>query len=201
MYTVDPYLLEDNLGELLCAVFGENNVTPQKTFQRKDGLETVLSQPKVKVDFYISRSDLPEDIIVEYNGPRHYTTYGRIIRDYEVREMAKMIGIRLVEIPYFVQMNNYTFSEYFGRDVKDIVHPDIVCEWPSGFVSKKIIMPYDYCILGVERFKNDLSFLSKVKVSNSDHPGTWVETARSIINSLKVRKDRYYDDFEKRFMS
>lgn len=141
---ISPYLSEKNIYQILSFVYGESSIKKQVRIKDNDRIFIV--------DYTVS---LPNNelMIVEFNGYHHYTDTKTIIRDYALREYCYTNNIKLVEIPYFVQLFNHNFSKYFGCNIDK----EITTNQPSGFIIEKIVLPYDYCSLGVTRFMDDIS--------------------------------------------
>ena len=188
-FIIEPYLTEANLGQLLAEIFDENHVHPQYSFLKKNNLSDVMVQNKIIVDYYVDHPTLPQPLVVEYNGPRHYTSFKQIHRDYQLRSICEKLNYRAVELPYFVQLNNDSYPEYFGSDVCNLFPIDIECEWVSGFISKKIIMPYDFCLEGQFRFLEDTTSNSKVITPTVDKGIEWCKTRDAVIRSMHNRQD------------
>jgi hypothetical protein len=144
----------------------------------------------MRVDYSLIMPHNGQLLFVEFNGPTHYTQSKTIYRDYMLRDYCYHNDIRLVEIPYFVQLNDYTICEYFGDDVFDFYIKDrieITTPIPSGFIEKKIILPYDYCTLGLLRFQEDINpSTSKVK-TGYETDAEFSQTAKEIYHSICMR--------------
>lgn len=128
-----------------------------------------------------------QQVFVEFNGPTHYTNTSTILRDYALRSLCEDQNIRLVEIPYFVQMNDYSIEEYFGVAVLPMLEgKTVVSALSSGFNDRPIVLPYDYCQLGVSRLMSDLNPNSKVRNGDPEDLGAdcW-GTLREIWESLQ----------------
>lgn len=96
-------------------------------------------------------------IIVEYNGHRHYTQASTILADVEKKKMYENMGYMVVEWPYWVQPDKYTVPALFHTSGR--IFEQHFCDFHQGFVSKKCILPADFCSLGEERFYYELSCL------------------------------------------
>lgn len=144
-FNISPYLSEKNLYDVLSFVFVNNTINKQVRI--KDGDKTYV----VDYSVILSNGDL---MLVEFNGYHHYTNTKTIVRDYALREYCIKNNIKLVELPYFVQLSNHNFSKYFGINLTD---KNITTDQKSGFIASKIVLPYDYCLMGVNRFMADIS--------------------------------------------
>ena len=172
---ISPYLSETNLYTVLSFVFDDAIVSRQNRISINNKIFIV----DYKVKF-------PNDKImfVEFNGYYHYTETKTIIRDYNLREYCLTNDIILVEIPYFVQLFSHNFYKYFQKDLLGKV---LTTDQPSGFIVNKTILPYDYCIMGVKRFLDDIS------------PNDL--TTQEIITSLINRSDYEVDTLKQSFVS
>ena len=155
---ISPYLSEGRLSDVIQFVF-ETEATKQRQV-------TVPDAGRLRVDASFS---LPsgQDVFVEFNGPTHYTSTKVIQRDYALRRFCAEGNIRLVEIPYFVQINNYSVEKLFGQAVSTFMSGKVITSaTQSGFIVRPIVMPYDFCLLGIGRFTKDL--LPDASVQNGD---------------------------------
>lgn len=73
-----------------------------------------------------------------------------------MREYCSKNNIRLIEIPYFIQLTNNTFLQHFGCDFEYILdNVQLTSDIPSGFISKNIVLPCDFNLLGLYRFYSE----------------------------------------------
>lgn len=118
-----------------------------------------VSVPRFKWDEGLFLPDFViEDLklIIEYDGPRHYTQASTAVRDFKKTEVYTQHGYKVINIPYFVQLDEAVISDLFS-DYKDELNSNSTFNiYPHGFISDKVILPADFCSLGVERFKKDL---------------------------------------------
>lgn len=178
---IHPYLSEKNLLEVLELIF--------KTPIQKQ-VRIPLTNKTAIVDYVFNLPHNDQEVFVEFNGHLHYTQTNTIERDYMLREHCVKNNIRLIEIPYFIQLNLYTIPQYFGKDIEAYLeNVTITTSQESGFLEKKIVLPYDYCVLGLERFLNDLTPTSKVLCSTIEDTCIYEKTTQQIINSLKQRSE------------
>ena len=124
----DEYLNEKKLGEILSAVFEQ--VTPQYKV-------SVYGQT-LKVDYRILYED--KEIFVEFNGYRHYTNSKTIERDEILELHCSVNDIILISIPYWIQLNSYTFEQFFGEEIFEKVLKNkkiaLTTSYPSGFINE-----------------------------------------------------------------
>lgn len=89
-------------------------------------------------------------VVVEFDGDEHYRHTMKIKVDREKDAAALAEGLRVVRVPYWVQLDRPTFRHLFGFDA------DIETDFPHGFITTKVF-PASFCELGVDRFKRELS--------------------------------------------
>lgn len=136
------WLTESSLKRLLFHVFGESNVICNKN------LEGVFGRP----DFYIPKHKL----IVEYDGPHHYTSSEAILRDDKKDQSAESLGIKVLRVPYFIQLDFDTLLQFIGDDDNLGNLSDFYLYYPDGFVHPECVLPADFCEAGIDKFKGDL---------------------------------------------
>lgn len=136
-YDVTQALSEDNLEEYLRIIFPEVN-----DWQRNKKLAGYFP------DYYSPSLQM----VIEYNGPLHYTDSRTIYRDSLKKAKYESVGLKVIEIPNFIQLDSKTVKILFNKDV------EIKRKYPHGFISKLKTMkvPADFCELGVYRFEEDL---------------------------------------------
>jgi hypothetical protein len=111
---------------------------------------------RYRPDFRSERHQL----IVEFDGDEHYRSAKKILGDKERDEAFAVAGYRVVRIPYFVQLAGVVIAGLFG-DVASS-HEDFL-QFPHGFIAKTVIMPADFCELGIARFEADLLRFSYIR--------------------------------------
>lgn len=113
-------------------------------------------------------------LIVEFNGHFHYTVPNTILSDEKKRLAYITLGYKIIEIPYFLQLDSRITKFLFGL-------PKGFNSFPHGFISKNLVLPASFCSLGVQRFYKELT----------NFP---LEVAKEIIQSLEnrpeLKKDR-----------
>ena len=111
---------------------------------------------RFKIDWYSDNLKFG----VEFDGYQHYTSSRQILADERKLNLCKTCNIKLIRIPYFVQLSKDVIKLLFDLDIKEFEQI-----YPHGFVSKKstMVYPADYCWLGIEKFKNDLEKFSIIK--------------------------------------
>lgn len=124
--------------------------------------EAPVPDTKLRFDFLLTDISTKQKVAIEFNGYQHYTNPRVILNDERKAEIAKEQKIRLVEIPYWIQLNNEMFKYYFKRQPST----KIIQEYPHGFIDKKATLPAAFCSLGARRFVEEYLKLPK-KIQNA----------------------------------
>lgn len=126
----------------------------------KSDVEFIFNKPVPNTPLSRARPDIrceEYNVIIEFNGPRHYTEAPRILADYAKIEAYVKMNYRCINIPYFVQMCPELLEMIFLDDIP------FVQEFPHGFISQKIVLPGSFCTLGIHRFMTDLDLFHFAK--------------------------------------
>ena len=116
-----------------------------------EGSEVPVPDSKMRFDFVVFDKETNKKVAIEFNGYQHYAN-PKVILNYERKQrISKSNKIKLVEIPYWVQLTNETFKYYF----KHKPTTEIIQDYPHGFIDKKALLPSAFCSLGVERFAEE----------------------------------------------
>lgn len=150
------YLTENLLNKFLIDRFdGEIIIRNKKVSE---------SNVRLRPDFQLPRLKL----IIEFNGYQHYTLSKTIINDDIKTKCYTRLGYTIINIPYFVQLDNrivkFLFDSYNTKTNE-------FNKYPHGFIDKKAALPSDFCELGQKRFLHDLNNFSIIR--------------KEIVNSLK----------------
>lgn len=107
---------------------------------------------------------LEANLVIEFDGPRHFTTAKVVLRDRLLDYELRRVGIKAVHVPYFIQIDASTFPLIFGKAPSSNTLSILSdYKYPHGFIDSKATLPADYCSLGVEQFLKTLDFYSEVK--------------------------------------
>lgn len=119
----------------------------------------VLQQPKVEGTRmrYDAKVVLPsgETIIVDFDGDTHFRDANVIYRDSLKDAITKNLGIRVIRIPYFLQLDNCVFKHLFGIDFPYT----LVTECKQGFTESTKMLPASFCNIGNSRYLSILASL------------------------------------------
>jgi len=134
-------LTESNLGGYLNRIYGREWIHDKRFI--------TLKRPDYRND------DLK--LIVEFDGPKHFTSSERIVQDLERDKFYLENGYNTIRIPMYIQMSKDVVKNLFGIEM------EIEQEYPHGFISdaSTMVYPSDFCELGIEKFKYDLDFRFK----------------------------------------
>jgi very-short-patch-repair endonuclease len=126
-------------------------------------------------------------LVIEIDGDNtirrgHYSTAEEVLNDQEKDECYQRMGYRVVRIPMYVQLDQKMVKQYFGIDYEKDLYP--TCHM-HGFAHPLILLPADFCELGVERFEKEMAQLPD-------------SVRKEIIGTLKGRirqfREKGYDD-------
>jgi len=166
----EGYLTESKLGDVLKQVFYDCEIISQYKIPYKDSF--------FKVDYYIKELNM----IVEYDGHRHYSDTINIARDINLKNHCEYRGITVVSIPYWVQLDLDTFCLIFGEYVKRkyiVGVKTFEVKFPHGFISENCVMPSNFVIFGWNRFLKEMNMIY------NKAPKVYED----VIKSLKCKKD------------
>jgi hypothetical protein len=137
---IDGYLTEAKLANALQQIVGV----------AWTGGQVTLPGSRHRWDMAFRRGDTT--VLVEYDGDDHYRNSLKIRADREKDRLARSVGMPVVRVPYWVQIDAVTLPHYFG------LAAEIRQDFPHGFITTKLF-PASFCELGLERFGVDLAGL------------------------------------------
>lgn len=172
------YLTEQLLGDFLKKLYGENNVIAQ----------VPLDGTRMRMDYQV-KTHGGDTIYVEFDGDSHYCKPDVIYRD-EIKNAV--LGDKLVRIPYFIQLDEFTINHYFKVFVWD--HPQLIegvdyNYYPHGFISDKVIFPSQFCSRGIDRFFSELKIFDDYDYG--DALGRTLKVSTQIRFSLVEHKSKF----------
>jgi hypothetical protein len=91
-------------------------------------------------------------VLVEYDGDDHYRDSLKIKGDRQKDILATENGMRLIRVPYWVQLDQTMTRHWFNLEAQ------IEQSFPHGFITTKLF-PASFCELGVARFRGELDSL------------------------------------------
>ena len=134
-----PFLHQNNLYEYLRIIFPNTNDWI---------IDKCLPGYRFRPDYRSEQLKL----IVEFDGYRHYTVSKQVKADQQRNELYYSLGYKVVRIPMFVQLTTPIIKLLFDVDVQ------VEQVYPHGFISDAgtLILPADFCYIGIQRFLEDL---------------------------------------------
>lgn len=119
-------------------------------------------------------------VIIEFDGHHHYHVPERILRDSMMKSYCGDNGIKLIRIPYFIQLNSQKIIKHiFGDLVKD---NSPFNDYPHGFIDEKAMLPNEFSTIGSTRYALELSNLPS---SISE------EIEESAIQKMSILRERF----------
>jgi very-short-patch-repair endonuclease len=92
-------------------------------------------------------------LVVEFDGDQHYRSARVILGDVERDAFFTENGFHVIRIPYFVQLSRAVIAHLSG-DIANATSDFL--NFPHGFIASTVVMPADFCELGIARFEDDL---------------------------------------------
>lgn len=183
---IPEHLTEKNLEYFLLWLFHDSDIICNKRFPHGDR--------NIRPDYRIEKYKL----IVEYDGPYHYTNPTNCKTDIEKNKIYNEYGYNVVRIPYYIQLQAESIYKFFegyltdrGYDSGDF---EDFNDYPHGFVTDKVILPSSFCSLGLQRFDNDIKSLCNMSFDEEadDYDGFYervtTQIAESLINKIIINK-------------
>jgi hypothetical protein len=89
--------------------------------------------------------------LLEFDGSSHYAEASSIERDRRKWKLVQLQGIKMISVPYYLQLfDPNIFKWLFGTFF------EIKQDFPNGFISKKCVVPGEFCYAGMKRFIDEL---------------------------------------------
>jgi hypothetical protein len=97
------------------------------------------------------------DTLIEFDGYHHYTSAKTQLRDTLLSEYCTVNDIKLVRVPYFIQLNDETIQFLFGVSLEHKT------DYKSGFWSleQSCVLPINFNRIGLILYNDLLLSLSK----------------------------------------
>ena len=137
------YTNEFSLKEVLIKGFNlaEDNLIHNKQFI-KDGY-------RFRPDYRFTFNNI--QYIVEFQGYQHFTDPNVLYKDSIKRNIYNKDNCKFIEIPYFIQVNDYTFEYFFGMKPINKLPENNFCH---GFVHPKSKSLGEFSVKGKELANN-----------------------------------------------
>lgn len=148
------YLSEDILGIYLKELFPNTEIIHDQPVP----LSNIRNRPDYRIESL--------KLIVEFDGNFHYTSPTAIINDSKKDQVYLAMGYTIIRVPYYVQMTHNVQHFLFGKACS------INGTFPHGFISSKLVLPADFCEMGINKFKLDLvrfSFIEQEIITSLWH--------------------------------
>lgn len=130
-----------------------------------------LNNDKIKFDCI----NFQDKVTIEYQGNHHYQVVANIVRDDYKEKMAEDVGFKVIQHPYWLGVHPEYINQLFGETVVNNL-PHI----PAGFISPSVVLPADFCEMGINRFDKEFKNLPS-------HIQT--EIVESLKNKIEIKKD------------
>jgi len=159
----DGAMSEKNTFTLLKIIFPECEILAQHPFS----YQTRPRKASWKVDYYIPEKKL----VVEYDGPDHYTNIWKIKRDVTKDKYFSKDDFKIVRIPYWLQIqssvSDYLFSCQLSKETENEIAKQIykvsdVSEIMYSGLYQSQNTPANFIEKGRERFKNEFNSAPKI---------------------------------------
>ena len=142
-----PFLNETSLGLHLKTIFPDHDFIHNKKIPESN----ILNRP----DYYCKKLQL----VIEFDGYGHFTNPKTILADIKKDSIYSMMGIKVIRIPYFIQLDTETVEYFFN--VNNWISSDTIIH-PHGFINPKATTPAYICSFGIIRFNEWRKIVSKI---------------------------------------
>ncbi|MFV8834746.1 hypothetical protein ACNSTU_07235 [Aquisalimonas sp. APHAB1-3] len=139
---IEGFLLQRKLDLALRKIVGES----------WSGAEVKVGGTRYRWDMTYTR--FGQTVAVEFDGDEHYRDTRKIRVDRIKDEIAHENGYSVVRFPYWIQLTTETLWHYFG------LQANVIQSFPHGFIDSRAKLPASFCELGIERFKDEMAWLS-----------------------------------------
>jgi len=179
------YLVETRLVDLAKVIFCDSDIRLNSKLDR------------FRPDIFI----VDKNLIIEFDGPRHFTNSKVVLRDYKIDKYVCNNNLNIIHVPYFVQISediyNLLFSSYkkLNDNIRNIL---VEYMYPHGFIDKKAPLPADFCSIGIERFEYMLDYYSIIKKDIIQSMNNQVNVGKDILEVYPLNKREYYNAFKKK---
>jgi len=138
---ITTYLTEELLGRFIKERFINEKIHNQYKIN------------KFRVDYFLETINL----VIEFNGYRHYSESKNIERDNLLIKLCVDEHIKILFIPYFVQLDSLIIRYYFEH--YQLYNYEDFNSYSHGFIDSKAMRPYDFCFQGLVRYFSELELL------------------------------------------
>ena len=99
-----------------------------------------------------------QKLILEYDSPRHYSSLKCIVQDQEIDAELESLGYKVIHWPYWLQPSRSAIRDLFGNRLGEKILLNDWTSWKQGFESKNIVLPANFCSLGLKRFREEMLY-------------------------------------------
>jgi len=92
-----------------------------------------------------------EKIVIEYDGPTHFTNNETVLKDIDKDEIYKKHGYSVIRIPFFIELGLEEIQILFGK-----CEAEIASFYSSGFIHKNVVLPASFTERGLKRFRREI---------------------------------------------
>jgi len=144
MKIYDGYLTEEKLGDFLKLVFPKGEWVYNKIIPSSGS----KLRPDYRNDHYM--------VVVEYDGPGHYTNVSTTYRDLDIADVCSNNGYEFITVPYFLQIDDCLFSAVFEPAGAIRSEGLEMSDYPQGFILDTCVFPASFCQTGLLRFSLEI---------------------------------------------
>lgn len=142
-FTIDPCLKKENLYDVLEFIF-ETKIEKQT--------KITVGFDDAVIDYSFVLPQTKQLVFVNYNDYSHFVDFDNFRTDSVIVSYCDKNNIRLVEIPYYIQLTNETIIQYFGNIASVYLkNKQVKSIRKSGFYENNR-MPYRFNSYGTFRF-------------------------------------------------
>lgn len=130
------------------------------TFLKERSLISFIHNKGIKINKIQFRPDFratDNSVIIEFDGHHHFHSLERILRDRMMKNHCERNQIRLIRIPYFIQLNSEeAVRNYFSGLLWNY---DTYNNYEHGFIDSTAMLPSEFSIEGNIRYQESLSLM------------------------------------------
>lgn len=119
---------------------------------------------------------------VEFDGDSHFIDIAVMDRDITKTNFLWNMGYRVIRIPYFIQLDDYTFDMFFRFEYPESL-PEV---YPHGFIDKRAKTPAYFSSRGMDNFLKIMWYTSE------KYNYVFSEIISSMVSHPKGEKDFSY---------
>ena len=182
-FIISPELSKQNLYNVLEFVF-------ETDIKKQHKISTPFKPVTVDYSFVLPHNK--QLVFVNFISLDYYVEYDKFINEQAHFNYCHENNIRLVRIPYFIQLNNYNFTQYFGMTTKRYLrNKKLISIQNSGFFGKENTLPYNFNTYGTYRFLDSCyPFTQVLNGDKVDDSAEFYKTTDEIYASIWNRNEK-----------